>query len=59
MRGNTDQKKLRIWAVFTQCTSCVAMEKEALYVGYFKRHGSSHTRRIKRHACFDKETNEN
>ena len=29
MRGNTDQKKLRIWTVFAQCASCVAMEKEA------------------------------
>ena len=30
-----------------------------LYVGYFKRPGSSHTRCIKRQACFDKNVNEN
>ena len=30
-----------------------------LYVGYFKRPGSSHTLRIKRQACFDKDVNEN
>ena len=30
-----------------------------LYVGYFKRPRSSHTLRIKRQACFDKDVNEN
>ena len=30
-----------------------------LHVGYFKRYGSSHTCRINRQACFDKEVNEN
>ena len=30
-----------------------------LHVGYFKRHGYSHTRRMNRQACFDKEVNEN
>ena len=45
--------------IFQEVTSWKKGSLHTLHVGHFKRHGSSHTRRINRQTRFDKETDEN
>ena len=58
---NTINNKMFLTIFVSASYEFYSDRKESLYtlhVGYFKRHGSSHTRCINRQAYFDKEVNE-